>query len=144
MGAHQSSVLETGAHETRHAHSFVATVLIAAAVAALVVAVYDLTVRQPRTPRLAVVDIARLFASAEAGVKERALGRDAGAADPRAAQNFGPAVEKVLSDLAGECRCTIVAMAAVIGVTSAIPDYTTEAALRLGVTLRPAYGRNGG
>jgi len=107
-------------------------------------AVYDLTVRQPRTPRLAVVDIARLFASAEAGVKERALGRDAGAADPRAAQNFGPAVEKVLSDLAGECRCTIVAMAAVIGVTSAIPDYTTEAALRLGVTLRPAYGRNGG
>jgi len=75
MGAHQSSVLETGAHETRHAHSFVATVLIAAAVAALVVAVYDLTVRQPRTPRLAVVDIARLFASAEAGVKERGLER---------------------------------------------------------------------
>jgi hypothetical protein len=143
--------------------SLLATLLISGSVAALALGIYDVTVRQPRTPRLAVVDIARLFAAAEQRAKDNVLntariapraaaagsaaggGIDTGPAAElaglQAAGRFGPALEKVLNELSGECRCAIVAMAAVIGGTAAVPDYTEAAAQRLGVTLRPSTAR---
>lgn len=127
----------------------VVNALVAACITALGIAAYDVTVRQPRTPRLAVVDIARVYGAAERGLKERTLSRGpddgqppaAGAAGPdrsplRRAEDFGPLLESVLKDLSKECRCAIVAMATVVGGDSTIPDYTQEAARRMGLSLR--------
>lgn len=140
-------------------------VLVAATVSAIALGVYDVNVRQPRTPRIAVVDIAKLFAAAEMRAKDGAISARArqrqgsaavaGGSTPSAAETvdagelaglqaagtFGPNVEKVLTDLSDECHCAIVAMAAVIGGSAAVPDYTAEAARRLGVTLASGYGR---
>lgn len=128
----------------------VVDIVTAACVSTLVLAMYDVTVRQPRTPRIAVVDIAQLYAAADAGFKTSALARDGGrTADPsaasalvadsaRGAQEFGPKLEAVLKTLSGECRCAIVAMATVIGGDATVPDYTGEAAQRMGLSLRAA------
>ena len=53
------------------AAGFVPVLLISASVSALAIGVYDQTVRQPRTPRIAVVDIARLYAAAESQARSR-------------------------------------------------------------------------
>ncbi|OYU78440.1 MAG: hypothetical protein CFE45_29700, partial [Burkholderiales bacterium PBB5] len=58
------------------------TAFVSAAVFLLGIGVYDMTVRQPRTPRLALIDIAKLYASADQGLKSRA---QEGAAAPAAA-----------------------------------------------------------
>jgi hypothetical protein len=129
------------------------TVTLSATVCALEIGLYDLTVRQPRTPRLAVVDISRLFQAAEQRAKEGVLAAasrtEGGMPAPatthaaelaglQATESFGPNLQKVLTDLSTECRCAIVAMAAVTGGGSTVPDYTQEAAARLGVNLRLA------
>jgi hypothetical protein len=127
---------------------------LAAAVCAIGIAVYDVTVRQPRTPRLALVDIAKLYTAADQALKARALsgalsgapGGDLGLQAPspvsgsgapslRQGADFGPALELVLTGLAEECRCAIVAMATVFGSDSTLPDFTQEAGRRLGLTL---------
>lgn len=131
------------------------SIVISAVVAAAAIGLYDWAVRQPRTPRLAVVDIARLFAGAERSAKDRlvaaatreplAAGLAASAPAPsvqgaelaalQATADFGPAVQRVLSELSAECRCTIVASAAVVGRSASIPDFTQDAADRLGVSI---------
>ena len=128
--------------------------LVAAAVAACICAlglgIYDQTVRQPRTPRLAIIDIAKIYASADQSFKARALegqlgGQAAGAApgNPgsaglRQASEFGPMLHQVLLGLSTECQCAIVAMATVVGEDSTVPDFTAEVARRMGLTLREA------
>jgi hypothetical protein len=128
--------------------------LVAAAVAACICAlglgIYDQTVRQPRTPRLAIIDIAKIYASADQSFKARALdgqfgGPAAGAAPGgpgpaglRNASEFGPMLHQVLLGLSTECRCAIVAMATVVGDDSTVPDFTAEVARRMGLTLREA------
>ena len=136
--------------------------LVAAAVAACICAlglgIYDQTVRQPRTPRLAIIDIAKIYASADQSFKARALdgqfgshgggqfgGPAAGAAPGgpgpagmRNASEFGPTLHQVLLGLSTECRCAIVAMATVVGDDSTVPDFTAEVARRMGLTLREA------
>ena len=103
---------------------WVAVALVALAVAALTIGLYDIEVRQPRTPRLAVVDIARLFVVAEQRGKQNVLagaarnelpagdGRAPSRGDPDsagAALAFGGRVETVLNELSTECRCAVVA-----------------------------------
>lgn len=137
------------------AASLARTVFVAAVVTAAALALYDAGIRQPRTPRLAVVDISRLFAAAERGAKDRLVAaaiRDSGAparaasapipglqgaeiAALQATADFGPAVQRVLGEMSSECRCTIVASAAVVGRSASIPDFTQDAADRLGVAL---------
>ena len=132
---------------------WVAVALVALAVAALTIGLYDIEVRQPRTPRLAVVDIARLFVVAEQRGKQNVLagaarnelpagdGRAPSRGDPDsagAALAFGGRVETVLKELSTECRCAVVAMAAVFGGADSVPDYTQEAARRLGLVLPPS------
>lgn len=143
----------TGAPEASPVLRALATAMIAACVCALGIAIYDVTVRQPRTPRLAVVDIARLYSAADQGLKDRALSRGTAAAESgasaaadgdgrmtlRRAEDFGPMLEGVLKSLSGECRCAIVAMAAVIGGDTSVPDFTAEAARRMGLPLRVGY-----
>ena len=120
-------------------------VLIQAMVAICVMAfgllAYDHFIRLPRTPHLAVVDVAALYAAAERrathavaqplGNEEQALAATAAAA--KTAADFGPALQTVLKQLSSDCRCTLVAMAAVFGSDSTVPDYTAEAARRLGM-----------
>lgn len=124
---------------------------MSASVCALAIGLYDVYVRQPRTPRLAVVDISKLFQAAEQRAKEGVLAaasrneggmpapattRAAELAGLQSAESFGPTLQKILSDLSNECRCAIVAMASVTGGSSTVPDYTQEAANRIGLTLR--------
>jgi len=125
---------------------WLALLMLCATVSALALGLYDVYVRQPRTPRLAVVDIARLFAAAERSAKESVLTPavpDTGAAPvaelmaaAKTAENFGPSVERVLGEISAECQCAIVAMAAVMGRSATVPDYTQEAARRLGLMQR--------
>jgi hypothetical protein len=130
--------------------------LLAAAVCAIGIAVYDVTVRQPRTPRLALVDIAKLYSAADQALKARALGgalggdpglqapspvTGSGAPALRQGADFGPALESVLTGLAEECRCAIVAMATVFGSDSTLPDFTQEAGRRLGLVLASGPAR---
>jgi len=113
--------------------------MVAASIVALAIAAYDRWVRVPSTPRIAVVDVANLYNLAERLATSKAVGvqrgeQAAGAAVGalfRTAEDFGPALETTLKELAQECRCTLVAMAAVIGDHPSIPDFTAEAARRL-------------
>lgn len=134
--------------------SVLGTVLVSAAVCVATIGVYDVTVRQPRTPRLALIDIAKLYAAAEQGLKNRALegasepaaaasgaGRGAGVQGLQNAADFGPMLEAVLTDLSAECRCAIVAMATVVGGDGTVPDFTQETARRMGLVLRSGVAR---
>lgn len=113
-------------------------------ISALTVAAYDKLIRQPSTPRLAVVDVAKLYAEAERLATQRTLesgARTSGAESAgtsaefagaaRAAADFGPALEQLLRSVSAECRCTIVAMAAVYGSDATVPDFTADIAQRM-------------
>ena len=136
------------------AGSVLTTVFISMAVCVTAIGVYDVMVRQPRTPRLALIDIAKLYSAADQGLKNRALEGASGPADaslaassgagPRGLQSaadFGPMLEAVLTDLSAECRCAIVAMATVVGGDSTVPDFTQETAKRMGLMLRAGTAR---
>ena len=126
------------------------TQLVAAAVASCICAlglgIYDQTVRQPRTPRLALIDIAKIYAAADLGFKSRVLEGQLGTGAPgapsargaglRQAADFGPMLQEVLQGMSSECRCAIVAMATVVGADSTVPDFTVEVARRMGLTIR--------
>lgn len=118
--------------------------LLALCITGLSIGAYDKLIRQPSTPRLAVVDVAKLYAEAERLATQRALemGARAGGAElagtsaefagaARAAADFGPALEQLLRTVSGECRCAVVAMAAVYGADATVPDFTAEVAQRL-------------
>jgi hypothetical protein len=142
-------------------HALVNQGTVAAAVAAVAIGIYDLQVRQPNTPRLAVVDVPSLYAAAQQRATRAALvgpnsaqpgsagatadtasnsAAEAGAAGRALMQNaetFGPTLDKTLRQLAVDCDCTLVGMAAVFGAHATMPDYTAEAARRLGLELTP-------
>lgn len=123
--------------------------LIALGVFLLGIGIYDHYVRRPATLRLAVVDVAKLYAQAQqqatrgvlegdvlAGRTQEEKQRSADTAMQsltRNAKDFGPQMERTLIDLSNECHCTLVAMAAVFGADGSVPDFTAEAARRLGL-----------
>ncbi len=121
--------------------SLLVQAMVALCVCALGFLAYDRFVRQPRTPHLAVVDVGALYSAAERraarSVAQPPAGGDqsmaAAAAAAKNAEEFGPALQGVLKQISSDCRCTLVAMAAVFGADSTVPDYTAEAAHRLGM-----------
>ena len=122
------------------------TMLVAVLVTGMGIGLYDRFVRQPRTPRIAVVDVARLFTAAERQAKAKLLapGSTAAAGEFKALgelSQFGSAVETALQQAADDCECLLVAVAAVFGQRAAVPDYTAAIADRLGVELAPVAGR---
>jgi hypothetical protein len=138
----------------KSAASLLATVFVSAAVCVTAIGVYDVMVRQPRTPRLALIDIAKLYDAADQGLKNRVLEGASGSATAASgasrgvgpyrlhdAGDFGPMLEAVLTDLSAECRCAIVAMATVVGGDSTVPDFTQETAKRMGLVLRAGTAR---
>jgi hypothetical protein len=145
---------------------FVQQAGIAAMVTMLAIGAYDTLVRQPRTPRLAVVDVARLYEMAHQRAARQALSAADAARQPSAAassssaaalagealarlyrtpEEFGPALSGVMKGLADDCRCTLVAMASVFGADATVPDYTDAAAALLGmeVEARDVSGEEG-
>lgn len=118
--------------------------LLSAAQIMIALGLYERLVRAPRTPRLAVVDVSRLFSAAERQAKARVLATP-GPATPKpmtaevAAMGelgaFGPALEQSMREVSTECSCVLVAMAAVVGDQAAVPDYTQQLAQRLGIVL---------
>lgn len=115
--------------------------MVAICVVAIGLLAYDRFIRLPRTPHLAVVDVAALYSAAERrathAVAQNSSNEDqalaVSAAEAKTAANFGPQLQAVLKQLSSDCRCTLVAMAAVFGSDSTVPDYTAEAARRLGM-----------
>lgn len=124
---------------------------ITVAIVAAALAIYDRGVRVPQTPRLALVDVSRLYTVAqkqaaksaldlvERGTKSANIGDDVANAAlgqiEKTAADFGPRLNAALDTLAQECQCTVVAMAAVHGADSGMPDYTALVADRLKLRL---------
>ncbi|MGM9489646.1 hypothetical protein [Ideonella sp. YS5] len=128
--------------------------IVSGVVAMVAIGIYDVAVRQPRTPRLAVVDVARLYELAHEKASRNALmavdaiqapGTSASAPSTaalagealsqfyRMPEEFGPALSNTMKELSKECRCTLVAMSTVFGADSTIPDYTEVVATLLGL-----------
>jgi hypothetical protein len=132
--------------------SVAAQVAVASCVSVVALAVYDARVRVPQTPRLAVVDVNALYAASQRSAAHQAMalvdrsrteqvGDQVAAAalqlPERVAGDFGPRLERQLAQLATECQCTVVAMAAVHGAHSGIANYTGLIAQRLGLQAPP-------
>jgi hypothetical protein len=140
--------------------------MVSAVVAMVAIGIYDVAVRQPRTPRLAVVDVARLYELAHERATRNALmavdaiqapGTSASAPNTavlagealsqfyRTPEEFGPALSNTMKELSEECRCTLVAMSTVFGADTTIPDYTDVVATLLGLAQAPtAQAGDGG
>ena len=134
------------------AREVLSQVMVSAAVMLVTVGVYDVSVRQPRTPRLAVVDVAHLYGLAQQQAERNVLaGLQAAASSPAAAGEAGSAIANLVRGpedfgpaLSKECRCTLVAMAAVFGADSTVPDFTSEAAQRMGLAVIQRRSVGGG
>jgi hypothetical protein len=144
----------------------VSQAMVAAVVAMVAIGIYDVSVRQPRTLRLAVVDVARLYELAhEKATRNALMAMEAveaqGAASSvrssselasdalygfyRTPQEFGPALSRAMEDLSRQCGCTLVAMSTVFGANSNVPDYTDLVATNLGLVAQaPAAAADDG
>lgn len=107
------------------------SVLISASITAMALGGYERWVRQPRTPRLAVVDVGNLFAQVKQASSVAVI-RAPGAKphDPGVAE-FGPRLQGALEATARQCACTLVAMPAVFGMSAGVPDLTATVRDRL-------------
>ena len=107
-------------------HQTLANVLVSCAVCAVALGSYDKWVRQPRTPRLAVVDVGSLFAQAQQAGSVAAIKASGAKSAEAAAAEFGPRLQTALEATARQCACTLVAMPAVFGSTPGVPDLTAN------------------
>lgn len=98
--------------------------LISTAVSALAIGGYERWIRQPRTPRLAVVDVGSLFAQAQQASSVAAIRAPGGALGDTTVSDFGPRLQAALEATARQCACTLVAMPAVFGGSTGVPDLT--------------------
>lgn len=104
-------------------------VLAAAAAAAWI------TTREP--PRFAVLDVAELYRAKETQATAVLVKREATeaerAAQLRHAAAFGAELAALLRTLPRECRCVVLARAAVVAAEPALPDLTPDVRRRLGL-----------
>ena len=111
--------------------------LVMLSISALSIAAYDKLVRQPRTPRLAVVDVGEIYRlrhqKASAAVVRSQGDTSATEAATVQSGHSGAEIQAALTELATECGCTLVAMAAVFGDSRNVPDYTAEIKRRMGL-----------
>lgn len=155
MSSEPSSVsAAVAANSGRTLTSLISQAMVAAVVTMVAIGIYDVSVRQPRTLRLAVVDVARLYELAHEKATRNALSAmeaveaqgaassarasselasDALSSFYRTPQEFGPALSRAMEDLSRQCGCTLVAMSTVFGANSNVPDYTDLVATNLGL-----------
>lgn len=141
-------------NNSRTLTSLISQAMVAVVVTMVAIGIYDVSVRQPRTLRLAVVDVARLYELAHEKATRNALSAmeaveaqgaassarasselasDALSSFYRTPQEFGPALSRAMEDLSRQCGCTLVAMSTVFGANSNVPDYTDLVATNLGL-----------
>lgn len=101
-------------------------VVVSCSVSALSLGSYDKWIRQPRTPRLAVVDVGSLFAQAQQANSVAAIKSPGAKAMEASTVDFGTRLQSALRATAQECTCTLVAMPAVFGSTAGVPDLTAN------------------
>lgn len=155
MSSEPSSVsAAVAANSGRTLTSLISQAMVAVVVTMVAIGIYDVSVRQPRTLRLAVVDVARLYELAHEKATRNALkaveaveaqgvassarasselASDALSSFYRTPQEFGPALSRAMEDLSRQCGCTLVAMSTVFGANSNVPDYTDLVATNLGL-----------
>ena len=109
----------------------VLSVLISTAVSGIALGIYERFVRQPRTPRLAVVDVGTLFAQVQQSTSVAAIRSPDGKTSQAATSDFGPRLQAALEATAHQCACTLVAMPAVFGASAGVPDLTPAVRERL-------------
>lgn len=110
------------------------------AVSAVVVGValwaYERYVREPQTPRFAVVDVADIYRLKTSQLVDDMLkageGKEARDAVKQNADSFGSDVERLIGLVARDCACVVLARPAVVGGTAG-PDYTDAIKKRLGL-----------
>ncbi len=111
--------------------------LVNALLSATMIFVYAAWIAPPRTPRLAVLDVAELYRLKETQVAAQLVKPDSTDADRAAilksVKGFGAEVIRVVQALPQECRCLILARGALIGEDSQLPDLTPDARRRLGL-----------
>lgn len=107
------------------------SVLISAAITAVALGGYERWVRQPRTPRLAVVDVGTLFAQVQQASNVAVIRAPGARLQNTGVADFGPRLQVALEATARQCACTLVAMPAVFGVSAGVPDLTAAVRDRL-------------
>jgi len=111
-------------------------VVLSATLVAVALWGYDRWVREPRTPRFAVVDVADIYklkTSQLVGDMLNAGENKEGQAAVRGrADEFGNDVDQLLADLARDCNCVVLARPAVVA-GGTVPDYTDALRRKLGL-----------
>ena len=116
-----------------------ATLLILAnAVLSIVfIGAYALWIAPPKTPALAVLDVAELYRLKEMQVAtvlvKRASSDEDRAQALKHAAAFGMEVTSLIQSLPEECHCLILARGAIVGPAPLLPDLTPEVRRRMGL-----------
>lgn len=111
--------------------------LLNALVSAVMLGSYATWIAPPKTPSLAVLDVAELYRLKEIQVAASLVKSDTTDADRAAilknVQGFGVEVTRLLQALPEECACLILARGALIGKNAQLPDLTADVRRRLGL-----------
>lgn len=104
---------------------------------AVFIGAYALWFAPQRVPVLAVLDVAELYRLKETQVAAVLVKRDSTDDDRTLALTrasaFGREMASLLQSLPGECRCVILARAAIVGPAPLLPDLTPQVRRRLGL-----------
>lgn len=111
--------------------------LLNAGITLALVATYAIGFGAPRTPAIAVLDVAELYRLKEREVAATLMRSDAKDDERHAAlqraQSFGTDLTTLIERLPEECRCLVLAKGAVIGSAEELPDLTPRVRQRLGL-----------
>lgn len=111
--------------------------LMNALVCAVMLGIYATWIAPPKTPRLAVLDVAELYRLKEIQVAALLVKPDSTDADRAAilksVQGFGADITRLIQALPEECACLVLARGALIGKDSQLPDLTPDVRRRLGL-----------
>ncbi len=117
------------------AKGFAAVVGVNTVVSVALLACYALWVARP--PAYAVLDVGQLYQLKERQIAALLVKPGASPEERIAAlkgvTTFGAELAKVMNELPGECRCLVLARAAVLGTEGMLPDLTPDVARRLGL-----------
>jgi len=111
--------------------------LLNALVSAIMIGIYSTWIAPPKSPRLAILDVAELYRLKETQVAALLVKPDSTDADRTAilksVQGFGSEITRLIQALPAECGCLILARGALIGKDTQLPDLTPDVRRRLGL-----------